>query len=102
MAGQLFRDLRCARATPGVAQQGYLLRVPFAAADRAENGHPRGAVHLRHRPMHPDVHVVEGLLHPSDPVGPFGNQRPFVADEGSEHTDLLDGTKRAPEQATAV
>ena len=67
VAGQLFRDLRCALATPGVAQQGSLLRVPFAADDRAENGHPRGAVHLRHRPMHPDVHFgVPGeasLLH---------------------------------------
>ena len=52
--------------------------------------------------MHPHVHLVQGLLHASDPVAPLSDQHGFVADEGPQHADLLDGAKRAPEQATTV
>ena len=46
--------------------------------------------------MDPDVHLIQTLLHPPQPIAAVGDERGFVANQRPEETHLFGWTERAP------
>jgi hypothetical protein len=65
VSAQLFRNFLLGFAAACIAELREFLRISFASDDGAQDGHPRRSIDVRNRPVYPDVHLVQALLHPS-------------------------------------
>src|SRR5439155_14002788 len=102
VTSQLLGDLSLAFLTPPIAQRRQPARVAVTGHDGPDDRHACRAIEFGDGAMDADIHLVQALLHPAKPLTPLGDERAFVPDERAQQTDLLDRTKGAAQEATAV
>ena len=101
VAGQLFGDCGLSLLTPIIAQGGQTVRVAFASHNGPYDRHASNAVQVGHGAMDADVHLVQRLLHASQPIRAFGDQRCPVPDQRPQQAHRLGGTERPAQQSAA-
>src|ERR1035437_8747721 len=81
-----------------IPQLRQLPGIPLSRHD----GHPRHAIDIRYRTVHPYIHLTQALLHPPHSAPSFCHQGSFVAHEGPQHAHLFVRSERACQQPATV
>jgi hypothetical protein len=77
-----------------VAQTCEGTRVALTSDNGADNSHAGNSGNIRDCVMHANVHLIEALLHSSDPVRALINNGIALSNEGAQATDVVAGPER--------
>jgi len=102
VAGELFGDLLPGFAATPIAKLGQRIGIALAANNCADDRHARQPRDVGNGSMNANIHLIQVLLHPPNPVRAFIDHRAAFADQRPEPANVVRRPKGATEQPAGV